>query len=187
MAEYTGKGAETAAAIMRRADEVLHVDHDLDEAVARMKDAKTPFLPVVDGDEIVGSLSAARMPAGVDAAGERRRAAVRDVMSATVTFCYTDDPLSKVRAVMDAAGIDHIFALDRDGSLKGVVVLDDMRTGKAGARQAEGDARHAPDAAAEGRQEKTGGRAKWGTPGGRPATYAERPTLKRKRGATSED
>ncbi len=187
MAENNHEGAETAADVMRPADETVHVDHDLDEAVVRMKEAGTPFLPVVDGDEIVGSLSASGMRARAERPDRRRRAAVRDVMSATVTFCYTDDPLPKVRAVMDAAGLDHIFALDRDGSLRGLVVLDDVLAEGGASREADSARRRDPDQPRGARQEKTGGRAKWGEPGGRPTTYAARPTLKRKRGSKQED
>lgn len=177
MAEDTHAEAGTVAAIMRPVAEVVHVDHDLDEALTRMKDTATTFLPVVDGDEIVGTLSARRLRERIERPGQRESASVRDVMQTTVTFCYTDDPVDRVRAVMDAAGADHIFALDRDNGLKGIVALDDL----AAAGAARDAARHNPAAVAE-RRESTGGRAKWGAPGGRPATYAPIPVLKRKRG-----
>ncbi len=170
----------TVGAVMRPADDVVHIDHALDEALTLMKALDEPFLPVVDGDEVVGSLSAQRIRSRIHDTGERESASVRDVVQTKVLYCYVDDTLAAARAVMDEAGAGHIFVLDRDGTLRGIVVLDDL-IARGAAREARTGRRHDTEASPDSRA-ATGGRTKSGAPNGRPASYAPRPTLRPKRG-----
>ncbi len=116
------------ADLMVPATEAVHPDHPLREAMARLEREETPILPVVDADELVGVIT------GPDVRGETSpwridpgRAAVRDVMSADLDFCYERDSLTAIRQIFDRTGHRHLPVLNEDRELTGFIALDAVR------------------------------------------------------------
>ncbi|MGF1612225.1 MAG: CBS domain-containing protein [Kiloniellales bacterium] len=161
--------------LMHVIDEVVHVDQDLHEAYVRMQQSNVPFLPVADGDEIVGILTAR------DIYGERRladdgkkAARVGDHLSKEIAFCHVDDDVATARAVMDHSGHHRLLVVDDEEQLVGLISLEMIA---ATLRQrSPGRPRSAMPEAAE-RVVETSGRAKGDSPG-RPWLYAVKPKLK---------
>jgi CBS domain-containing protein len=123
----------------------VHLDHDLAEALARMKQVKAPFLPVVDGDQVVGILTDTDLPAQVASPDDPDDLKVRDRMTPRVVFCFEDDGIEHVQGILDHFGLDRILVISRDRHPVGVIGRDDVasdtgREGKAtGAAMSAGE------------------------------------------------
>lgn len=122
--------ALTVERVMRRTAELLHPEHSLREAVRRMRRARLPFLPVAEGDEIVGIL-AARAVYGRPSAGQGDPAfgTVRDRMAVEFSVCYEDDDLENARALMERTGRRHLCVVDAERHLVGVLTLNRVVAG----------------------------------------------------------
>ena len=159
---------------MRRLEEAVHMDQDLEEAAVRMRKAQVPFLPVVDGDEIVGILSARDLdaaPQQTERGSEPARA--RDHLSGDVAYCFEDDDLETAKSVMDESGHHRLLVVDREGILVGLITLEAI----AGDVPAGGAPPHAGPKAGR-RHVDTRGRAK-GETHGRLVSYGVKPRIKR--------
>ena len=103
------------------AEVIVHPDHPMAEALARMREAGMPFAPVVDGDAIVGVLSPGSRDSG-PAPGDQT---VLDGMHSTVPFLYVDDPLLLGASIAACTEIRHFCVVDRDHLLVGALSFDD--------------------------------------------------------------
>lgn len=161
---------------MSELSEVIHVDHDFHEACVRMRRLQVPCLPVTDGDEIVGILSARTIyGAPRTAADGNRHARVGDHLPPGVAFCYLDDDLATALAVMDRSGHHCIVVVDDERHLVGLVTCDMITAAlrKGGHPHLSG-----PDGSLEQRMVPKAGRAIADKPG-RQRTYADRPKLRK--------
>jgi len=157
--------------LMHRTDETVHPDHALDEAAARMERLGQPYLPVADGDEIVGVIAADDLgdAAGL-AGGEKRALQVRDRMSTAFAFCYESDDVETARAAVAGRDDAVLCVTDSEGRLVGVVSREEIAAAGPGAPAARAPPRE--------RRVSTPGRARPGA-GGRPRGYEPKPTVKR--------
>lgn len=160
--------------IMQPTAEVVHVDENLLDAAIRLRRNSLPALAVVDGDEIVGILTAAAVEAKLTSPdNDLGVAAVRDLMSAEVGFCHASESLETARRVMTEEGQAHLLVTGHDGKLCGVLSAGRL-AGSAeatGERTAKGETSDRPHVVA------TGGRAKGDKPH-RPNNYSVEPKLK---------
>lgn len=132
-----------AGRFARPVGEIVHADQEIDEAALRLSMQEHPFLPVADGDEIIGVLTYADLARGRRARTlESAQITARVLMSGGLAFCYRDDPVTTTHALMDANGRDHLLLVDADGGLIGMVSRADLPP--ATAREA-GDAQVSPD------------------------------------------
>lgn len=179
-------GVEPAGRKARRLDSVpwreplsVHVDHPLAEAAARLKDADTDVLIVLDGDEIVGTLSAHDMLAETMRKEERpRNLRVQDVMDHRVPYCHAHDAVTKaVRQLIDSQA-RILIILDDQGQAAGIVTTGDLAVTPEGGVFSEQLARAADkaQAAAPVKTDPTGGRRRQKAPGEVPS-YSEKPHL----------
>lgn len=161
----------------------VHVDHNLVEAAIRMRDADYDLLFVVDGDELVGSISAhdivTRTLAEQD---DPEQVTVVDVMNKEVPSCRQTDTLERVSDLMVRREMHRLAVLDDEDELVGLITASDIAYERKDlavekllvsvAEAAEGneDRRRRADPA--------GGRAR-GTPQGEVPTYSVRPRLRR--------
>jgi len=151
--------------VMREVPDVVHVDHPMDEVRTRMAAADAVALPVVDGDEIVGSID----PAAAGRTDLPQRAKARDAMRADVLYCCDDEPVATAAALMARTGAPAIWVVGRGGELLGQVLADDLDPGgRAAPMGRESVRRH---------RHRSAGRTIAGQ-GGRPATYRVRPRLR---------
>ena len=162
--------------LMRPIHEVVHMDQDLRDAYVRMRDFRVPFLPVVDGDEIVGILTARDIYAGTRAeVSKSQEIKVRDRLSREIAFCYESDDLETALAVVDASGQRRLLVTDEERHLVGFITLDWIAASlrKHGAKRAPGTKPEVRD-----RLAKASSRAEGNRPGSI-GVYAVRPKIKK--------
>jgi len=111
-----------AADIMVPAHELVHPDQPLAEAAARMRDAGLELLPVFDGDELVGVITAAE---AADRPGDG--ASVHDVMSTDIVFCYDRDDLPTALKIVEESGHPRLLVLNAEWELVGLLTAQAIR------------------------------------------------------------
>ena len=106
------------------------VPHDatLREVASRMRDLDVGFLPVCDGERIVGTLTDRDLVirALADDCGADTPAS--QVMTRAVVTCFDDDPIGKASAAMAVHQVRRLIVLDRAKKLVGVLSLGDVST-----------------------------------------------------------
>lgn len=175
--------ARTVDTAMTPDPETVHVDNTLAEAAARMRDRDVGLLFVVDGDQLVGTVTdrdvCCRAVAGF---ADPADTPVLDAMTRHIVFCRMDDDMDSALRAMEREGIRRLAVLNGDDELVGVVSLSDFahahpRPG-APTRTLDRIATPTPAAKTPRRGLPTGGRAV-AAPPGVPGTYAGRPRLPR--------
>lgn len=152
--------------LMQPTTEVVHLDQNLLDARNRLHRFALPVIPVVDGDEIVGLLTAkALAQAAAAPESDIANTAVRDHMSADIAFCHPDEDVETARTIMQQGGHDHLLVIDGSGQLCGLLSADAIGDGAT------------KETAAPGHVVKSAGRAKGGRPH-RPATFSVKPIVK---------
>jgi CBS domain-containing protein len=157
--------------LMQPTTEVVHVDQSLLEAETRLRRFRLPALAVVDGDEIVGLLTARAVENEMTARGDKlAEAMVRDHMSTEVAFCRGDETAEVALGVMQEGGYSRLLVTDDAGRLCGTITLQRL----AGRVRPQGDQR---TAAPERHRVETSGRAGGGKLH-RPESYSVKPIIK---------
>ena len=174
----------TVSAIMTPDPDVLHVDHTLVEAAARMRDLDVGLMFVVDGDQLVGALTDRDVCCRAVADGaDPAQTPVQDTMTRHIVFCEERESIDAALRIMRDEGVRRLAVLNRDHELVGVASLADLarahpQTAPPGRALRDisepSDAAKTPHAGLP-----TGGRAVSARKGV-PATYAERPRLPRR-------
>jgi len=155
--------------------EIVHADHDMDEATLRLSLQDHPILPVSDGDEIVGVVARTELGEAAEAkAGGARRLTARVMMTANFAFCYLDDDVTTARALMDKHGCDHLLVVDSERVVVGTLERHDLPPASKRAVRA----RQKQAGVTEPREEHAQAVATTIQPGGLDV-YAERPIIKK--------
>jgi len=153
--------------------EIIHADHEMDEAALRLSLQEHPVLPVADGDEIVGVLARSELARAAEEQNRDVRITARVMMTTDLAFCYLDDDVTTARALMDRHGCNHLMVVDCNQVLVGTLERDDLPA--AGAREPQ-SLRERPEVV-EPREEQAQGVASTIQPGGLDV-YDERPTIR---------
>ena len=118
--------------VMTSEVEVVHPDATLREAAEKMKALDVGPLPVCDGQRLLGMVTDRDITVRATAEGkDPNTTPVRDVMTASVVYCYADQDVSEAANLMEREQIRRIVVLDRAKNLVGVVSLGDLATGGA--------------------------------------------------------
>jgi CBS domain-containing protein len=114
--------------IMSRDVEVIHPDDPLKEAAQRMRDRDIGFLPVCDGDRLVGVVTDRDLILRGLAEGTDPSTSVgRDLMTSPVVYCFDDHNLKEATALMEDHQIRRVAVLSREHRrLVGVLSLGDI-------------------------------------------------------------
>ena len=174
----TGAGADPARQRVRRfarpVREVVHADHEIDEAALRLPLQEHQVVPVSDGDQIVGVIARTELAKAAKAkASGSARVTARVVMTTHLAFCYLDDDVTTAQALMDKHGCHHLMVVDRDRVLIGTLKRDDLPSVSKRARRS---LQARPEVTVP-REAHAHGVATTIQPGGLDV-YAERPKLK---------
>jgi CBS domain-containing protein len=106
---------------------VIAPDAPLTEAADKMARRGVGFLPVCDGDRIVGTITDRDITVRAVAAGlDASQTAVSDVMTSDIAYCYEDDQVEKTARLMKERQIRRVIVVDRNKRLVGVVALGDL-------------------------------------------------------------
>ncbi|HEY2748852.1 MAG TPA: DUF1360 domain-containing protein [Polyangia bacterium] len=119
--------------VMTRDVKVVRPDDSIQVAAQRMAEEDVGFIPVCDGERLVGvitdrDLAVRAVAQAVDAANT----AVRDLMTEEVTWCFDDEDVSHTAELMKRHDIRRVIVVDRNKRLVGVVALGDLARGQPG-------------------------------------------------------
>ena len=113
--------------IMTPKVEVLPPDASVQEAAQRMKELDVGFIPICDGQRLVGMLSDRDITIRATADGlDPTETSVSEVMSDEVLYCYEDQDVEEAARLMNDRQIRRLPILDRQKKLCGIVSLGDI-------------------------------------------------------------
>jgi len=114
--------------IMTREVAVIQPDDSLQFAAKKMRDRDIGFLPVCDGDELLGVLSDRDIT--IRALAEGMDVSVmlgRDLMTTPAIYCFDDQDVDEAAKIMAENQIRRLVVLSReDKRLVGVISLGDL-------------------------------------------------------------
>lgn len=111
---------------MSRDVQVATPNETLQQAARTMADIDAGFLPVGEGDKLVGTVTDRDIAARGVAKGLTPDARVRDVMTEEVLYCFEDQDGEEVLANMADQQIRRLPVVDRNKRLVGVVSISDL-------------------------------------------------------------
>jgi CBS domain-containing protein len=116
--------------LMTQEVEVVHPNDTLMEAAQKMRVRDVGFLPVCDGDRLVGTVTDRDLVLRSLAEGMDPRASIgRDLVTSPVIYCYDDDSVEDAAKLMEEHQVRRIVVVSRkDKRLVGVVSLGDIAT-----------------------------------------------------------
>jgi CBS domain-containing protein len=114
--------------IMTREVEVIQPDDSLRSAARKMRDRNIGFLPVCDGEELMGVLSDRDITIRALADGMDVNVMLgRDLMTTPAIYCFEDQDVSEAAKIMEENQIRRLVVLSRDDKrLVGVISLGDL-------------------------------------------------------------
>lgn len=120
------------AEVMTRDISVIPPHASVREAARRMDQLNVGFLPVCDGNRLVGVITDRDIAVRSAAAGEPPDSTrVHQVMTARVRWCFPDDPVELAERRMSQVQVRRLPVVDHDGRLVGIVALGDLAAGRA--------------------------------------------------------
>ena len=114
--------------IMTREVAILQPDDSLQFAAKKMRDLNIGFLPVCDGEELIGVISDRDIIIRALADGMDVNIMLgRDMMTTPPIYCFDDQDVSEAAKIMEENQIRRLVVLSRDDKrLVGVVSLGDL-------------------------------------------------------------
>ncbi len=114
--------------IMTPQVEVIQPDDTLQSAAKKMRDRNIGFLPVCDGETLMGVLSDRDITIRALADGmDASIMLARDLMTTPTIYCFEDQDVSEAARIMAENQIRRLVVLSRDDKrLVGVVSLGDL-------------------------------------------------------------
>ncbi|HET6597837.1 MAG TPA: CBS domain-containing protein [Anaerolineales bacterium] len=114
--------------IMTRAVIVMQPDDSLQSAAKKMRERNIGFLPVCDGEDLLGVISDRDITIRALADGMDVSIMLgRDLMTSPAIYCYDDQDVSEAAKIMEENQIRRLVVLSRDDKrLVGVVSLGDL-------------------------------------------------------------
>jgi CBS domain-containing protein len=114
--------------IMTKDVEVIHPDETLQVAAQKMGNRDIGFLPVCDGDRLVGVISDRDLVLRGVAQGMNSTVMLgRELMTSPVIYCFEDQDVKEAAKLMEVNQIRRLVVLSRpDKRLVGVVSLGDL-------------------------------------------------------------
>jgi len=113
------------AEVMSRLVQLASPDESLQQVAKRMVADDVGFLPVSEGDRLVGTITDRDIVARAVAQGRDGKAKVRDVMSSDIKYCFDDEEVDHVVQNLGALQLRRLPVVNRDKRLVGIVSLAD--------------------------------------------------------------
>ncbi|OMG59803.1 MULTISPECIES: CBS domain-containing protein [Brevundimonas] len=114
--------------VMSKDVQVARPEDTLQNVAGRMAAGDFGFIPVADGDRLIGALTDRDIVVRAVASGAGPEARVLDVLSRDALVVRADDDLKVALDLMSSRQIRRLPVVDRDGRLVGVVSLGDLST-----------------------------------------------------------
>ena len=113
--------------IMTSEVEVIHPNDTLQTAARKMHDRDIGFLPVCDGDRLIGVLTDRDLITRGLAEGMESKAMLgRDLVTSPAIYCFDDQNVNEAAKLMHDNQIRRLVILSRDKRMVGVVSLGDL-------------------------------------------------------------
>ncbi len=114
--------------IMTRDVVVMQPDDSLQSAAKKMRDRNIGFLPVCDGEDLIGVISDRDITVRALADGMDAHIMLgRDMMTSPAIYCFDDQDVAEAAKIMEENQIRRLVVLSRDDKrLVGVVSLGDL-------------------------------------------------------------
>lgn len=113
--------------IMTQEVTVIHPDDALQTAAQKMRDQDIGFLPVCDGDRLIGVVTDRDLVVRVLVDGRDPKAEIgRNLVTAPVIYCFEDQDVEEAEQIMEENQIRRLVILNREKRLVGVVSLGDL-------------------------------------------------------------
>ncbi|WJR66094.1 CBS domain-containing protein [Neorhizobium sp. CSC1952] len=119
--------------IMSRDVQIANPQQTIAEIARKMADQEIGFMPVGDGDRLVGAITDRDMVVRGLADGLAGDAKVREVMTRDVKYCFEDDDVDDVARNMGQVQVRRLPVVNRDKRLTGVISLGDAALAEAAA------------------------------------------------------
>jgi len=114
--------------VMSKDVQVARPSDTLQEVARRMKDGDFGFMPVADGDQLVGAITDRDIVVRALATGAAASSPVVEFITRDPMAARADDDLKTVLDAMGSRQIRRLPVLDKDNRLVGVVSLGDLST-----------------------------------------------------------
>jgi CBS domain-containing protein len=116
--------------IMTREVEIVHPDDSLQTAAQKMRYRNVGFLPVCDGDRLIGVLTDRDIALRATAEGvDPSKSLSKEWVTNPVVYCFDDQDVDEAAQLMREHQIRRLVILGRDDKrLVGVVSLGDLAT-----------------------------------------------------------
>jgi len=114
--------------VMSKDVQVARPGDTLQEVAARMSAGDFGFMPVADGDRLIGAITDRDIAVRAVAAGAACTSPVAEYLSHDTHTARADDDLKTVLEIMGSRQIRRLPVLDKDDRLVGVVSLGDLST-----------------------------------------------------------
>lgn len=114
--------------VMSKDVQVARPNDSLQEVAARMASGDFGFIPVADGDRLVGALTDRDIVVRAVAAGAGPAERVVEFLTRDPLVVRADDDLKAALDLMSSRQIRRLPVVDKDGRLVGVVSLGDLST-----------------------------------------------------------
>ncbi len=116
--------------IMSRDVHVVRPDDSLQDAAIQMRSHDVGFLPVCDGERLVGTLTDRDIAIQAVAEGkDPKKTRVKDLGNREVCWCYDDQSPEDAARMMKDKEVRRVLVIDRDSKqLIGVVSVGDLAT-----------------------------------------------------------
>jgi len=114
--------------IMTSDVKVIRVNDTLQAAARKMRDSDIGFLPVIDGDQLVGVMSDRDIIVRAIADGTDPQTMLgRDLATSPAIYCFDDQEIEEAARLMHDNQIRRLVVLNRrDKHLAGVISLGDL-------------------------------------------------------------
>ncbi|WP_105383929.1 CBS domain-containing protein [Neorhizobium alkalisoli] len=111
--------------IMSRDVKIASPQHTIAEVAKLMADEQIGFMPVGEGDRLVGTITDRDLVVRGLADGLGGDAKVREVMTQDVKYCFEDEDIDDVAQNMGRVQVRRLPVVNRDKRLTGIVSLGD--------------------------------------------------------------
>jgi CBS domain-containing protein len=114
--------------MMTRNVEVIQPNDSLQMAAQKMRDRDIGFLPVYEGDELIGVVTDRDIAIRAIANGTNPNAIVgREIVTSPVVYCFDDQDVEEAARLMRENQIRRLIVLDRKNNQSvGVISLGDL-------------------------------------------------------------
>jgi CBS domain-containing protein len=116
------------AKVMSRDVKIIGPDETLRNAATIMQQIDAGFLPVAEGDRLVGIITDRDIALRGIGQGKGPDAKVRDAMSAEIKYCFEDEELEHVAQNLAELQVRRLPVMNSDKRLVGIVSLADLAT-----------------------------------------------------------